>query len=81
MKAVHIVTSQEQCFLMMKLLSALNCRPVPVADPEFWKGEGASAQLICSPAHLNDLVSGRLFTEPGRTELGSWRRSCYSLQC
>ena len=38
----------------------------PVTDPGFWKGEGASAQLICSPAHLNDLVSGRLFTEPGR---------------
>ena len=27
--------------------------------------------LPCSPAHLNDLVSGRLFTEPGCTELGS----------
>ena len=29
------------------------------------QGEGASVRLPCSPAHLNDLVSGHLFTEPG----------------
>ena len=52
---------------------------ITVVDPGFWKGEGASVRLLIAPAHLNDSVGGRFFTEPEiddraepLAELGSW---------
>ena len=47
-----------------------------VADPGFWKGEGVSVHCplpSCSPAHLNDLVNGCLFTEP--TDRDRWDKA------
>ena len=47
---------------------ALGLEYISVADPGVWKGKPIASM---QPAHLNDLVSGRLFTEPGCTEPGS----------